>query len=234
LAETAPADVAASLQGLDHDAAWSMRERLWPLAPDAVMLSLSQVPGARADQLRERWLAQRGGPDGRGLRGYEGARAACRGITGLDDEGAWAIRQAAFEAAPVATIESLYGMASERAWAWRQRHLERAPKAVLSTLAGLDDARAWQMRQAMAPRCREALDSMLGSDHPIAWEIREACLDLWVSSTVKSLGGLVDEPRGQALLARALERHADNLSLLKQASAAVLGRRQQRPQVLAA
>ena len=234
LAEVASPEVAASLQRLDSEAAWSMREGLWPLAPDGVMLSLAQVPGARAAELRERWLDRRGGLDGRSVRGYESARTACRGVTGLDDQRAWEIREAAFEAAPVASIESLDGVASERAWAWRQRHLERAPKAVLSTLAGLDDPRAWQMRKTMAARCREVLDSMVGSDHPVAWEVREACLDLWAASAVKSLGPLVDEPRGQELLARALERCPDNLSLLKQAAAVATRRQQQRPQVLAA
>ena len=234
LAEVAPAEVAASLQTLDHEVAWMMRERLWPLAPDGVMLSLAQVRGARAAELRDRWLAQRGGLEGRALRSYEGARTACRGVTGLEDERAWQIRQAAFEVAPAAAIESLEGLASERAWAWRQRSLERAPKAVLSTLTGLDDPRAWQMRQAMAPRCREALDTMLGRDHPLAWELRESCLDVWPAAAVKSLGGLVDDPRGQALLSRALERHADSLSLLKQAAAVAVARHQARPQVLAA
>jgi dTMP kinase len=74
----------------------------------------------------------------------------------------------------------------------------------------------------MAPRCREALDSMIGLTDPCAWEIREACLDLWPSTTVKSLGGLVSEPRGQEMLAEALSRHADVLSLLKHAAHLVM------------
>jgi dTMP kinase len=203
LLEAAPAEVAGSLEGLDVEAAWQLRERLWPIAPDGVMVSLARLEGTRAWRARERWLDLRGGSGGSALRTYEGARTACRGITGLDD--------------------ALEGVASELAWAWRARHLDRAPKAVLSTIAGIDDPRAWAMRQATAHRCREALDSIVGLDHPIAWEMRAACLDLWPSTAIKSLGSLVGEPRGCQLLSRALARHPDSISLLKQAATVATG-----------
>jgi dTMP kinase len=223
LLEAAPAEVAGSLQRLDLDAAWQLRERLWPIAPEAVMMSLARVLGTRAWQARERWLDLRGGSSGAILRSYEGARIACRAITGLDDARAWEIRSIALDSAPVASIASLEGLLSEHAWAWRARHLDRAPKAVLSTIAGIDDPRAWTMRQATAHRCREALDSMIGLDHPIAWEIRAACLDVWPATAIKSLGPLVGDPRGCDLLLRALARHPDNISLLKQAATVATG-----------
>jgi dTMP kinase len=157
------------------------------------------------------------------LRTYDGARTACRAITGLDDARAWEVRGIALDSAPVAAIGSLEGLASELAWTWRARHLDRAPKAVLSTIAGLDDPRAWAMRQATAHRCREALDSIIGLDHPIAWEMRTACLDIWPSTAIKSLGSLVGDPRGCELLSRALARHPDNISLLKQAATVATG-----------
>ena len=112
-------------------------------------------------------------------------------MTGLDGPEAWKLRKAAREHAPVAALTSLKGMTSEKAWLWRDRAVGRAPKAVLSTIAGMDDARAWGLRVATALRCREALDSMVGLDHPTAWEIRETCLELWPPSVVKSLGVLV-------------------------------------------
>ena len=95
-----------------------------------------------------------------------GARAAARSVLGVDEERAWEIRRAARGAAPVPAIGSLVGLTSDRAWRWRQKMLGRAPKTVLSTIAGLDDGRAWAMRVAMAASCREALDSLLGLDHP--------------------------------------------------------------------
>ena len=45
---------------------------------------------------------------------------------------------------------------------------------------------------------------MLGSDHPIAWQIREACLDTWPAAVIKSLGVLVNGARGTELLRQAL------------------------------
>jgi dTMP kinase len=205
LGEAAPVEVASGLQRLDQEPAWQLRERLWPLTPDGVMMSLAHLGGMRAWQARERWLDLRGGSNGPILRTYEGARVACRAITGLDDERAWELRGIALDAAPVACIGSLERLTSELAWAWRARHLDSAPKAVLSTIAGVDDPRAWAMRQATAHRCREALDSMIGLDHPIAWEM------------------LVGDPRGCELLSRALVRHPDNISLLKQAATVATG-----------
>ena len=99
----------------------------------------------------------------------------------------------------------------------------RAPKAVLSTIAGMDDARAWALRTGTAMRCREALDSMIGLDHETAWEIREACLEVWPPSVIKSLGVLVNGARGRELLDRALGRFADQISLLKQAAIIATG-----------
>ncbi len=223
LCEAAPAEVAGSLQRLDIEAAWQLRERLWPTTPDGVMASLARIEGTRAWRARERWLDLRGGTEGPALRTYEGARTACRAITGLDDARAWELRSIALDSAPVAAIGSIEGLGSELAWAWRARHLDRAPKAVLSTITGIDDPRAWAMRQATAHRCREALDSIVGLDHPIAWEIRATCLDIWPSTAIKSLGALVGDPRGCELLARALARHPGNISLLKQAATVATG-----------
>jgi dTMP kinase len=221
LSAVAPAEVAQSLHGLDDDAAWTMRAWLYERAPDAVIASLALVRSPRAEELRERWIAERGGLEPAVAR-YEPARAAAKSVTALDEERAWKIRSAARQAAPIPALLSLKGMSDERTWRWRQRALARAPKPVLATIAGSLDPRAWAIRAAMAPRCREALDSMIGLADPCAWEIREACLDLWPSTTIKSLGPLVGEPRGQEMLAEALSRHADVLSLLKHAAHLVM------------
>src|SRR5262249_7145623 len=130
---------------------------------------------------------------------------------------------AARAAAPVAAIASLRGLGSEKAWRWRGRALPHAPKSVLATITGLDDERAWAMRLDTAPRCREALDSMIGLDHAIAWEIREACLELWAPNVIRSLGVLVSGARGLELLGRALARFPRNISLLKQAALIATG-----------
>jgi dTMP kinase len=222
LSEIAPAEVAASLQGLDDETAWALREQLYDRVPDAVMASLALLEGARAWQWRERWIRERGTLDV-AVAGYVAARAAARSITGLDEERAWAIRKAVRTAAPVPAIASLAGLSSDRAWRWRERMLGRAPKTVLSTIAGLDDGRAWAMRVAMASNCREALDSLLGLDHPTAWELREGHLEVWPACVIKSLGVLVNGARGKELLHRALALFPDNISLLKQAAGVAAG-----------
>jgi dTMP kinase len=232
LLPVAPAEVAVSLQGLDDERAWAMRAELWPVVPDAVMVSLALLDGPRAWQLRDRWLAERGGAAGLAA-DYTRARAASRSVTGLDGDPAWALREAAWEAAPVASIASLDGIVGDRAWTWRRRHLEHAPRAVLSTIGGLDHPLAWALRQALATRCREALDSMIGLDGQIAWQLREACLDVWPSTVVKSLGVLVNGARGQGVLLRQLGCYPENVSLLKHVTAIASGN-QLTPQILGA
>jgi dTMP kinase len=222
LVGVAAGPVAASLTGLDDETAWALRADLYALAPDAVMASLAMLDGPRAWGLRERWIAERGGLDP-ALAGYPGARAAARAVTGLDDERAWAVRKAARGAAPVAALSSLRGLGSDKAWRWRERAIAHAPKAVLATIAGLDEERAWAMRVASAPACREALDSMIGLDHPVAWEIRESALESWPASVIKSLGVLVNGAPGRELVTRALLRFPANISLLKQAAMIATG-----------
>jgi dTMP kinase len=222
LADVAPAEVAASLEGLDDETAWALRTELFTRVPESVLASLALLDVPRAWALRHRWIEVRGGI-GRAAGSYLRARALARSVTGLDSPDAWKLRKAARDSAPVAALVSLKGLASEKAWLWRDRAVGRAPKAVLSTIAGMDDARAWGLRVAMALRCREALDSMVGLDHPTAWEIRESCLELWPPSVVKSLGVLVSGARGHALAERALAQFPDQISLLKQAAIITTG-----------
>jgi len=222
LADIAPAEVAASLEGLDDETAWALRAELYPRVPEAVLASLALLDVPRAWELRARWVAERGGAE-RAAASYLRARALARSVTGIDSPEAWKLRKAAREAAPVAAIVSLSGLTGDKAWLWRERAVGRAPKAVLSTIAGMDDARAWALRTGTALRCREALDSMIGLDQENAWEIREACLEIWPPSVVKSLGVLVNGARGREVVDRALTRFADQISLLKQAAIIATG-----------
>ncbi|HEY6475210.1 MAG TPA: dTMP kinase [Polyangia bacterium] len=222
LADVAPAEVAASLDGLDDETAWALRAELFARVPESVLASLALLDVPRAWELRHRWVEVRGGL-ARATGNYARARALARSVTGLDGPDAWKLRKAARDAAPVAALGSLKGLTGEKAWLWRDRAIGRAPKAVLSTIAGMDDARAWGLRVATARRCREALDSMVGLDHPTAWEIRETCFELWPPSVVKSLGVLVSGARGHALAERALAEFPDQISLLKQAAIITTG-----------
>jgi dTMP kinase len=222
LADVAPAEVAASLEGLDDETAWALRAELFARAPESVLGSLALLDAPRAWELRRRWVEARGGLE-RAAANYTRARALARSVTGLEGAEAWKLRKAAREQAPVAALASLQGMTAEKAWLWRERAVGRAPKAVLSTIVGMDDTRAWGLRVATAFRCREALDSMIGLDHPTAWEIREACLEVWPPSVVKSLGVLVSGARGHALVEQALAQFPEQISLLKQAAIIATG-----------
>ncbi len=222
LADVAPAEVAASLEGLDDETAWALRAELFTRVPESVLASLGLLDVPRAWELRDRWVEMRGGLT-RATASYARARALARSVTGLEGPEAWKLRKAAREVAPVAALASLKGLTGEKAWLWRDRAIGRAPKAVLSTIAGMNDARAWGLRVATALRCREALDSMIGLDHPTAWEIRESCLEIWPPSVVKSLGVLVSGARGHTLVEQALAEFPDQISLLKQAAIIATG-----------
>jgi dTMP kinase len=216
-----PADVVASLDGIGDEEAWALRDRLYSTAPDVVVGSTTTLRDGRAGAMRARWLAERGGLPA--LAAYEMARVACKAVTGVDDEAAWEIRQAAREGAPIAALASLLLVTSERAWKWRARWLDRAPKTVFATLRGSEDARAWEMRERLALTCKEAVDSLQGLDDARAWALRERCADVWASTVVKSLGPLAAAARGRALVERQLHRHGGNISLLKHAAAIAVG-----------
>ncbi|HEX3901256.1 MAG TPA: dTMP kinase [Polyangia bacterium] len=222
LADVSPAEVAASLDGLDDETAWALRNELFARVPESVLGSLALLDVPRAWELRDRWIEVRGGL-GRAASNYFRARALARSVTGIDGPEAWKLRKAVREVAPVAAVVSLKGLTGDKAWIWRERAVGRAPKAVLATIAGMDDARAWALRTGTALRCREALDSMIGLDQEAAWEIREACLEIWPPSVVKSLGVLVSGARGHDLVERALAGFADQISLLKQAAIIATG-----------
>jgi dTMP kinase len=217
LLEKAPLEVAASLDGHRGERAWAFRERLYARAPDRVLSTLGGDSSERAWALRERWRAEHGGADA--LSQPLHAKAACESIGGLGDERAWAWRKEALLASPSAALQSLWGVDDDSSWKWRDRWLERAPRSVLRTISGLDDPRAWALRRAACGFSKEALDSIVGMEQEEAWKLREDCAELWPSTVVKGLGWLLGQERTHAFVLRQVERHPDNLSLLKHVTA---------------
>jgi dTMP kinase len=216
----APNEIINASEGADDDEAWAMRERHYAGSTSPVISSLSNLASDRAWNLRERWLGEVGD---RLARDYEEARVACKSVTGLDDDRAWAIRGAARNVAPVAALSSVSGLVGPRSLRVREENLSRAPKVVMSTLRRVDEPRAWQMRREVAADCKEAIDSIDSLDAGEAWELRDRCVDIWPSTVVKSLGPLADSARGKAMVERQLHRYPDNVSLLKHVSAMFLG-----------
>ena len=219
LASTALLEVVAVLGALDDDEAWALREHAYEIAPSFVVGTLGRIASERAWRLRERWLAR--AP--KLTEDYEAARSAAKSVNALDDDRAWAIREAARRAAPVAALASLSHLVDERSFAQRKRMLTKAPKVVMETLRGVDDALAWELRRAVAAECKEALDGIHGLDGADAWTLREEHVTHWPSTAVKSLGPLADGARGRALVERALGEKRASLSLLKHLTSIALG-----------
>jgi dTMP kinase len=217
------ADVVSTLDArnlgsaVDEARAWSLRERVFPLAPDAVLQSLAFDDSSRAWALRERWLELRGGEAA--LAQPELAKTMCASVRGLAEDHAWHLRELACLAAPVPALLSLEGVSDERSWRWREERVAKAPRPVMRSIEGVDHPQAWLLRESAAPRCKEAIDSIGGMDEPEAWSLRERFAGLWPSTVAKSLGALGRGPRGRQLIERLLRDNAGNLSLLKHATA---------------
>ena len=212
LAPLAAADVADSLKGQLDESSWQFRQLLLGAAPRNVVASLAGCDDERAWMWRGRLRDASGNLT-------ETWSALCDSIEGVDGPQAWELREAAFARVPVAAIASLKGLVSDTSWEWRERFAAKAPRVVMRSLSGSTDPRAWTLRQQLAPRCKEAIDSLSGLDAEPAWDLRLAMADRWPSTVVKSLGAtLAATPRGQALLARQLAKHSSDLSLLKHAT----------------
>jgi len=215
LAGPAPREVASALRGRDDDVAWAVRARL---DGNPAMSAVGGIAGARAWEVRDRWLAAQGGVDG--LDDFETAATACSGVGGVAGPRAWEVRAGARAAAPISALTATRGLDDDRAWSWRTKMVTRAPRAVMRSLSGLDAPRAWDLRERVIARCSEALDSILGLDDTAAWRLRSDHVDTWPAAAVKSLGPLLASDRGHALLERALRCAPDDLALWRYAAMA--------------
>ena len=210
-------------------AAWSLRELLaearrprWPPAcrgsttrppgrcatsctqrvPDAVMASLALL-----DRRAPGTCASAGSPSAAGWRRRSPAtppRAPPRARSP-----AWtAARLGAAQGGPQAPRRCRRS-ARCRVWATTSLALARTharaarPRPCWRRSPAWTTQRAWAMRLAMAPHCREALDSMIGLDHRSPGRSAKLPGHL-AGGVIKSLGVLVNGARGAELLRRAL------------------------------
>ena len=207
-----PAAVLATLDGVDSPAAWALRDQLWPTLPRNVLTSLKRIDSERAWALRDVYFAEHG------VATVEDpllVSPLVHSLRGLAGERAWQLRRRYLGVNPTAVLWSLVEVDDDEAWALRDRLAGQAPKIVLRTFDGVDDARAWALRHRYAARVKEAVDSLIGVDGDDAWAIREACIDIWPSTVVKSINELIFQPRGVALAERVLGKYPANISLLK-------------------
>jgi hypothetical protein len=216
LSARAPDAVALAVAGRDDPSAWSVRAQLLKQNAAAAAISTAGLASDRAWALREEYLKQCGSsledfPRAAGL-------LPCASITGVDDERAWKVRQAALESTPVDAIRSVSGLVSDESFAWRQCFVERATKPVMATLEGLEDARAWALREKFANQCQETFESMRDLGGERAWDLRQRCADVWPAAVVGSLGGLGTSPEGAALTRALLAKNPGHVWLWKQAA----------------
>ncbi len=211
-----PKAVLATLDGVDTDAAWALRDGLFAELPRDVLTSTKRIDTERAWALRDRYLSDCGGEPA--LADPHVATGLADAVRGLDCERAWALRRLCIAEAPAAVLWSLSGLVSDEAWDLRDEYVTQAPKIVLRTFDEVDHPRAWELRRMHAARVKEALDSMVGLAAEAGWEVREACRDIWPSTAVKSLGDLIATARGSDFAERVLRSYPDNISLLKHVS----------------
>ncbi|ACY18094.1 dTMP kinase [Haliangium ochraceum] len=205
--DSQPQAVLSTIDSVDTEAAWELRERLAERALPEVLTTLKRLPSDRAWELRSRLESQVSDP--------MAMAPLVSSIRGLADDRAWAIRDRYLDVLPSQVLASLSGVEDARSWVLRSRFASQAPKIVLRTIDGMDDARAWALRRVYAPRVKEALDSMVGLDSDVAWAIRDECLSIWPSTTTKSLGLLASSERGREMVREALAQHPEDISLLK-------------------
>lgn len=212
LVDTHPGPVLATIDGVDTDAAWSLRDRLADEMLRDVVSTVKRIDTDRAWAVRERYIAEAGETLYEDRYLLSPLLGSLRGIGG---ERAWTIRRASLIAAPGPTLWSLVEVLDDEAWDLRAEYAEQAPKIVLRTFDGVDDPRAWQLRSSFAIRAKESLDSMSGLDTDEAWAIRTECAHVWPSTAVKSLGELGVSGRGREMALDLLRSYPDNISLLK-------------------
>lgn len=178
--ERFPTLTARGLQGLDDDAAWSLREVLAPLAPLQVASGLTGLMSPRAAMMRERLY-------------LHAPAEVLQGLKGDDSPQAWALRERGVrDGRLTAVLLGLAGMDSEEAWVVREAGMARGLHAeVARSLGGLSDARAEALREVLLPHDRLAvLRGTLGLDTPVARGLREALADKALKLVLRSLTGL--------------------------------------------
>ena len=203
LLETAPAEIALSLRGLDTELAWQFRDRIGKKAVREVLMSLRMIDSDRAWELREKRARERNFP------------SLLESLIGIDSQRAWSWRESLLEEFLPWVLMSLRGIYGDRAWDLRQEHIERAPKIIIKSIGRSEDPRAYKLRQFAKQNVKEVLDSLSGLDSGPAWALRMELREKWPNTAVSSLGAGAQSERAWKFRWDMLRDHADNLLLLK-------------------
>jgi dTMP kinase len=232
VAEIEPEYALRGLYGKPLAGANDLRARALARAPAAAINALRYLACTESDALRARYAESE--PD-----------AVLNSLAGRDDQGAWLLRERAWEAGTdAARALSLTGCVSEHASAkrellfdknpvvaltslrstrtplgdsWLARTKHHAPKLVLAALAGRSDSFSYDLRDELFEAGREVVDTVRRLADDRAFELRERAVTRWPSTVLHSLLGLAPSPRVAGLHARCRELGAGDVHTLRRA-----------------
>lgn len=210
LAGREPQQVALSLRGIDTPDAWGLRRRLRDDAFREVLVSLRGLDTEDAWKVRKTYFKKKF---------YE---PIAESLAGLDTDQAWELREAMLQKALPWVLRSLKGCKSERADAMRFKYIHRAPKIIVKTIGRRTDDNAWAIREKTKRFAKETLDSISALDLEKAWNLRFELCEVWPNTAVSSLGAGNQSERAWRFRWETLEKHPDNLLLVKHIVKAVL------------
>lgn len=211
LAEVVPDQIAMALRGNDTEEAWVIRERIRKDAPAEILLSLRGLDTDRAWEIRQKRYDKR-----------RYLPQLMESLGGIDTDRAWEWRQELAEEYMPWVLLSLRGLKSDLSWEWREEHVRRAPKLIVKSFGRSDDPRAWDLRRMAMKYAKEVLDSISGLDTAPAWELRTELQEKWPNTCVSSLGAGNQSERAWIFRWEQLEKHPENLLLIKHLAKAAL------------
>jgi dTMP kinase len=210
LALREPVQVALSLRGSETPDAWGLRQRLRDDAPREVVASLRGIDSEEAWKWRRAYFKKKF---------YE---PLAESLGGIDTDQAWEMRAAMEQKALAWVLMSLRGCRSERAWECRFKYCAKAPKIIVRTIGRRDEDRDWEIRRLCREYAKEVLDSVSGLDSERAWQLRFDLRDRWPNTAVSSLGASNHSERAWRFRWEQVQRHPENLLLVKHVVKAVI------------
>jgi dTMP kinase len=199
-----PDAVALGLRHVSGELADALRVRLFDRAPGAVLQSLVR----RSDPLALAWREK----------AFAGAdlRSRANSLVGVDFVATRKLRRALYKESAAHALVSLLGVSHPEGDEWLTEHLESAPKLVLRALHGRADDRAEALRRELASHPRELVDSLRGLSTAESWRWRETLAAAWPAEVLRSMLGLPEDQRYQAVFRICEEAGRGDVHVLRQ------------------
>lgn len=184
LIKTDPDGVVQGLAGITTEKAWQIRESLIEVCPHSVARSLVGLDDEKAWLIRD-MLANSLNKEGV-------ANGLAESAAFIDNDKAWNLRDKFEDICPLNVLESLNGLDSQRAWEMREKYKNTYLREVAASLIGVsgDLADNWRKSFLNIGQISGVIGSYLGSDDPLAWDLRERYLEQYPFEVGTSLAGL--------------------------------------------